>query len=52
VEKADFWQHGHMHRSRRYAIGKGTVICNPLGYMNKSGGPENTDFNPNLIIEI
>ena len=50
--KAGLWIHGHMHQSVDYNI-KGTrVVCNPRGYMHKSGSFENTGFNPAFVIEI
>jgi predicted phosphodiesterase len=50
--QADLWVHGHQHTSLDYRIGQCRVVCNPRGYMNKSGGSENQLFNPNLIVEI
>lgn len=49
---ADLWVHGHMHDSFDYKIGKCRVVCNPCGYMNRSGAPENWNFDPNFIVEI
>lgn len=50
VEQADLWVHGHMHSKFDYQIGKCRVMCNPCGYMNKSGGTENEKFDPNFIV--
>lgn len=53
VEKVDVWVHGHTHSSADYRIGRGRVICNPLGYPSRRTGlPENAKFSPNLIVEI
>lgn len=50
--KADLWVHGHMHESLDYSIGKCRVICNPCGYMRRSGDTENSKFDANLIVNI
>jgi predicted phosphodiesterase len=49
---ADLWVHGHMHASCDYQIGKCRVLCNPLGYMTRGGGAENSHFDPNLVAEL
>lgn len=46
------WMHGHTHHSSDYMIGNTRVICNPKGYAGRSGDGLNSDFKPNLIIEI
>lgn len=43
------WAHGHLHNSCDYMIGECRVICNPRGYISHG---EETEFNPNLIVEI
>ncbi len=45
--KPKFWIHGHTHTNFDYMIDKTRIICNPSAYPG-----ENTDFNPNLIIEV
>jgi len=52
VANADVWIHGHMHSTSDYMIEGCRVVCNPLGYMNKSGGPENFDWDPNFVLGI
>jgi Icc-related predicted phosphoesterase len=52
ASQADLWIHGHMHESFDYQIGDCRVICNPCGYKTRAGLPENTNFDPNLIIEL
>jgi Icc-related predicted phosphoesterase len=52
VDKCALWVHGHMHARFDYPIGKGRVICNPLGYPKKDGAAENPDFDPHFIVEI
>lgn len=54
VEQANLWVHGHVHSSFDYRIGRGRIVCNPLGYPGsyQHMRPENPDFNPNLIVEI
>jgi hypothetical protein len=52
VERADVWIHGHMHNSFDYRIGKCRVVCNPLGYRDRSGAAENEHFDPNFIVEV
>jgi hypothetical protein len=43
----DLWVHGHVHNSSDYLVGRSRVIANPHGY-----GPENPDFNGELVVEI
>ncbi len=52
VARADLWVHGHMHTSFDYRVGKCRVVCNPCGYLMRGGKPQNSDFNPNFIIEV
>ena len=54
VEQADLWVHGHVHSSFDYRIGRGRVVCNPLGYPGsyEKMRPENPTFDPNLVVEI
>ncbi len=52
VTKANLWVHGHMHESFDYRIGDCRVVCNPRGYPGRSFQPENSDFNPNFIVEL
>lgn len=52
VEQADLWIHGHTHDNFDYRVGKCRVICNPRGYEFPSGGPENFDFDPTLLVDI
>lgn len=54
IERADLWVHGHTHSSADYRVGPCRVICNPLGYPSRDGFemPENSAFNPNLIVEV
>lgn len=41
------WTHGHVHNRFDYMIDSTRVVCNPHGYPG-----ENTEFDPNLIIEV
>jgi predicted phosphodiesterase len=52
VSQADLWVHGHMHETLDYRIGKCRVVCNPCGYINRSGSPENTQFDPAFVVEL
>jgi predicted phosphodiesterase len=52
VTQTDIWIHGHTHDSFDYRIGKCRVVCNPCGYMTRSGDIENSRFDPNFIVEI
>ena len=52
VAKASYWIHGHTHDSYDYMIENCRVICNPCGYPIRTGAPENSGFDPNLIVEI
>lgn len=46
------WIHGHTHDSFDYELNGTRVICNPRGYCKLGQPPENSMFNPNLVIEI
>ena len=48
----DYCIHGHTHSSIDYTLHGTRVICNPYGYYTPWSGPENPNFNPNLIIEV
>lgn len=50
--QSDIWIHGHTHMRSDYQIGKTRVICNPRGRPDNIQQPENTQFNPKLIVEI
>lgn len=52
VAGADLWVHGHMHESFDYHIGDCRVVCNPHGYMTRTGEPENESFEPGFIAEV
>jgi hypothetical protein len=45
------WTHGHTHHPFDYKIGETRVVCNPRGYENE-GYSEDTDWNPNILLEI
>lgn len=46
-QQIKFWAHGHTHNAQDYMIEQCRVLCNPVGYQG-----QNTNFNPNLILEI
>lgn len=50
--KASLWIHGHTHTSHDYEVDGTRVICNPRGYLRKTGNFENPDFNPRLVVEV
>ena len=52
AQKADLWVHGHMHDSLDYSLGRCRVVANPCGYRKRDGGPENENFDPNLVVEL
>lgn len=52
VAQADVWIHGHTHDSFDYRVGRCRVVCNPRGYPQRNGDPENPRFDPNLIVEV
>lgn len=52
VSKADLWVHGHMHEALDYRIGKCRVVCNPCGYIDRNGSPENSQFDPAFVAEL
>ena len=45
---AEYWLHGHIHRSVSYTIGETKVVCNPRGYPDEPA----EGFDPGLVIEI
>jgi hypothetical protein len=50
---ACLWAHGHTHDSRRYRDAFGClVICNPAGYVLRSGLREKPDFQPRLVLDL
>lgn len=46
------WVHGHTHDSFDYMIGETRIICNPRGYVTKSGRRENHEYEPFKLVEI
>lgn len=50
--RANLWIHGHTHTSFDYLLGPCRVVANPLGYMKSGGQAENSDFDPNFIVEL
>lgn len=50
------WVHGHVHSSHDYMIGKTRIVANPRGYptdkFRMGLSFENSQFNPNLVVEI
>lgn len=48
---SELWIHGHTHTSFDYSAEGTRVICNPRGYLIR-GVAENTEFNPELVVEI
>jgi predicted phosphodiesterase len=50
------WTHGHTHHAFDYMIGETRVVCNPRGYQSTRGNGdswgEDTDWNPNLVLEV
>lgn len=52
IEAADVFIHGHTHSNADYMIGKTRVVCNPRGYPKRGGGYENSNFNPEMIIDV
>jgi predicted phosphodiesterase len=50
--RASLWIHGHVHDSVDYTLDGTRVVCNPRGYVDPDGGPENSRFDPGLIVEL
>ncbi len=46
------WVHGHTHDSRDYRRGRSRVLCNPRGYLLRTGRFENDGFDPALVVEV
>ena len=51
-EVPSLWIHGHIHESFDYQAGNCRVVCNPRGYLRHDRGLENTQFNPELVVEL
>lgn len=51
ARRADMWIHGHTHASLDYRLGGCRVLCNPLGYKNRVGQPENPQFDASFIVD-
>jgi hypothetical protein len=49
---AALWVHGHIHDSKRYRIGRTEVLSNPRGYANEEPADLNSDFDPNLTVDL
>lgn len=49
--KPPLWIHGHLHDSYDYRVANTRILCNPRGYA-RDGVPENTAFDPQLVITI
>ena len=52
VAQADLWVHGHMHASLDYRVKQCRVVCNPCGYQQPDGMPENERYDPGFIVDI
>jgi hypothetical protein len=52
VAQADVWIHGHVHGSFDYSIGACRVVCNPRGYPQRNGSPENPCFDPHFVVAV
>lgn len=50
--KSALWVHGHTHDSFDYVENGTRVVCNPRGYLRRTGNFENPNFNPGLVVEI
>jgi len=51
LNKPTFWVNSHTNFSRDYVVSHTRVIRNPQGY-DWGHGPENPNWNPNLVVEI
>lgn len=51
-EKVALWVHGHTHNSFDYTVNGTRVICNPRGYLDENGKPENPAFDPAFVVQI
>ncbi|TPW00725.1 MAG: metallophosphoesterase [Alphaproteobacteria bacterium] len=55
ASNVDLWVHGHTHTTFDYMIKRTRVVCNAVGYRDRSGGkvPERENaFRPDLVVEI
>ncbi len=46
------WVHGHTHDSFGYEVNGTRIVCNPRGYTSGHALPENTHFDPGLVVEV
>ena len=46
------WTHGHTHHAWDYRIGQTRIVCNPRGYHSDDGYSEDTEWNPNILLEV
>lgn len=46
------WIHGHTHASYDYVVEGTRILCNPRGYCAPDGTPENSEWDPDLVIEV
>jgi len=49
---SDLWIHGHTHDSLDYVKNGTRVVCNPRGYCRFDKDNENSEFDPNLLVDI
>ena len=50
--RSALWIHGHTHDSFDYSVDGTLVICNPRGYLLRSGDFENRGFDASLVAEV
>ena len=46
------WVHGHTQDTRDYRRDRSRVLCNPRGYLQRTGRFENDNFDPALIVKV
>ena|SRR3989338_1778495 len=50
--KIKLWVHGHTHESVDKVLGSTRVVCNPQGYLNRRGNPENKAFRFDFVLTL
>lgn len=48
----ELWIHGHDHGSHDYMVGRTRILANQAGYPTHFGTRENSQFNPELVVEV
>jgi len=50
--RSRLWIHGHMHNASDYEVNGTRVVANPRGYLLIDDSSENSQFKPDLVVEV